>query len=135
MQVYAPLLSQLRLVLISKMAKPEEVLVVVDENGEVVRESVRDTDEIILYKSMRDCLVYLTNLDPQDTQQQMLGKLALQVYPPIDVLCVLLACAVADVLYLSLHLSHSLFLSLQACHLISHTHLPSVSLSYSDRWH
>jgi exportin-1 len=28
---------------------------------------------------MRDCLVYLTNLDPVDSQTQMLGKLALQM--------------------------------------------------------
>jgi exportin-1 len=77
-QVYAPLLSQLRLVLIGRMAKPEEVLIVEDENGEIVRETMRDTDSINLYKSMRECLVYLTNLDPLDTQQQMLGKLALQ---------------------------------------------------------
>ena len=79
LQMYAPLLSQLRLVLIGKMAKPEEVLVVEDENGEIVRESMRDTDDIILYKTMRDCLVYLTNLDPIDTQTQMLGKLQLQM--------------------------------------------------------
>lgn len=32
------LLSQVRLVLISRMAKPEEVLIVEDENGEIVRE-------------------------------------------------------------------------------------------------
>jgi exportin-1 len=42
-------LSQLRLVLIGKMAKPEEVLIVEDENGQIVREFARDTDDIILY--------------------------------------------------------------------------------------
>jgi exportin-1 len=55
------------------------VLVVEDENGEIVRETMRDSDSINLYKSMRECLVYLTNLDPLGTQQQMLGKLSLQV--------------------------------------------------------
>ena len=55
------------------------VLVPLPENGEIIRETMRDTDSINLYKSMRECLVYLTNLDPVDTQGQMLGKLALQI--------------------------------------------------------
>lgn len=76
---YAPLLSQLRLVLIQRMARPEEVLVVEDENGEIVRENMKDTDAINLYKSMRECLVYLTNLDAQDTQEIILSKLAKQM--------------------------------------------------------
>ena len=39
----------------------------------------QDTDAIILYKSMRDTLVYLTHLDPVDTQEMMLDKLQKQV--------------------------------------------------------
>lgn len=35
------------------MAKPEEVLVVETDDGEVVREFQKDTDTIELYKSMR----------------------------------------------------------------------------------
>ena len=38
------------------MAKPEEVLVVENEQGEVVREFMRDTDSIQLYKNMRETL-------------------------------------------------------------------------------
>ena len=45
------------------MARPEEVLVVENEQGEVVREFMKDTDSINLYKNMRECLVYLTHLD------------------------------------------------------------------------
>jgi hypothetical protein len=41
------LLSQARLVMISRMAKPEEVLVVEDENGEIVRETFKDTEAIV----------------------------------------------------------------------------------------
>lgn len=47
---------QLRLVMISRMAKPEEVLVVENEQGEVVRELIKDTDSITLYKTMRETL-------------------------------------------------------------------------------
>lgn len=45
------------------MARPEEVLVVENEHGEVVREFMKDTDSLNLYKTMRETLVYLTHLD------------------------------------------------------------------------
>ena len=38
------------------MARPEEVLVVENERGEVVREFMKDTDAISLYKNMRETL-------------------------------------------------------------------------------
>lgn len=65
--------------MISRMAKPEEVLVVENENGEVVREFMKDTDSINLYKNMRETLVYLTHLDYQDTEIIMTEKLHNQV--------------------------------------------------------
>lgn len=46
---------KVRLILISNMAKPEEVLVVVEDN-EPRREAMKDTDTIELYKSMRVAL-------------------------------------------------------------------------------
>lgn len=76
---YAPILIELRQVMISRMAKPEEVLVVEDENGEIVRETTKDTDAIALYKSMRETLVYLTHLDTQNTENIMLSKLSAQI--------------------------------------------------------
>lgn len=43
------------------MAKPEEVLIVENDQGEVVRELIKDTDSITLYKTMRETLgVYVT---------------------------------------------------------------------------
>jgi exportin-1 len=65
--------------MIGRMAKPEEVLVVEDDNGEIIREVTKDVDAIILYKTMRETLIYLTHLDPEDTQQIMLEKLNNQV--------------------------------------------------------
>jgi len=38
------------------MAKPEEVLVVENDQGEVVREFMKDTDSISLYKNTRETL-------------------------------------------------------------------------------
>ena len=42
--------------MICRMAKPEEVIVVVNENNEAVRELVKDTDSMVLYKTMRETL-------------------------------------------------------------------------------
>ena len=76
--LYLPILTELRVLMVSRMAKPEEVLVAEDENGEIVRELTRDTDAIALYKMMRETLVYLTHLDTEDTENIMVGTLALQ---------------------------------------------------------
>ena len=55
-RLYSDALSELRLLMISRMAKPEEVIVVINENNEAVRELVRDTDSVVLYKTMRETL-------------------------------------------------------------------------------
>eukprot|EP00529_Nitzschia_sp_RCC80_P003253 CAMPEP_0113445772 /NCGR_PEP_ID=MMETSP0014_2-20120614/3360_1 /TAXON_ID=2857 /ORGANISM="Nitzschia sp." /LENGTH=1090 /DNA_ID=CAMNT_0000336837 /DNA_START=1304 /DNA_END=4576 /DNA_ORIENTATION=+ /assembly_acc=CAM_ASM_000159 len=77
--VYSPVLSGVRRVMIENMAKPEEVLIVEDENGDIVRETTKDTDVIAQYKTMRDTLVYLTHLNCEDTESIMLAKLTEQV--------------------------------------------------------
>ena len=42
--------------MISHMVKPEEVLVVENEQGEAVREFMKDTYAITMYKTMRETL-------------------------------------------------------------------------------
>ncbi|XP_020574072.1 protein EXPORTIN 1A-like [Phalaenopsis equestris] len=78
-QLYAGPLSKLRMLMISRMAKPEEVLIVEDENGNIVRETMKDNDVLVQYKIMRETLIYLTHLDHEDTEQQMLKKLSKQL--------------------------------------------------------
>lgn len=65
--------------MIARMAKPEEVIVVEDENGNIVRETMKDTDTLARYKTMHETLVYLSNLGHEDTETQMLEQLRLQV--------------------------------------------------------
>ncbi|KAJ3492099.1 hypothetical protein NLI96_g245 [Meripilus lineatus] len=77
--IYSDVLSNLRLVVIEKMVKPEEVLIVENEEGEIVREFMKESDTIVLYKSMRELLVYLTHLDVNDTETILTEKLAKQV--------------------------------------------------------
>ncbi|KAI8636928.1 nuclear export factor CRM1 [Parasitella parasitica] len=72
---YDNVLSRLRVIMIETMAKPEEVLIVENEEGELVREFVKESDTIVLYKSMKEVLVFLTNLDVIDTANIMKKKL------------------------------------------------------------
>lgn len=77
--MYAGILSRLRSLMIARMAKPEEVIVVEDENGNVIRETMKDTDVLARYKTMHETLVYLSHLDHEDTETQMLEKLRKQL--------------------------------------------------------
>ncbi|XP_061995641.1 protein EXPORTIN 1A [Rosa rugosa] len=78
-QIYVSIMSKLRLLMICRMAKPEEVLIVEDENGNIVRETLKDNDVLVQYKIMRETLIYLAHLDHDDTEKQMLKKLSKQL--------------------------------------------------------
>ncbi|RWR93408.1 protein EXPORTIN 1A [Cinnamomum micranthum f. kanehirae] len=78
-QLYSGPMSKLRMLMICRMAKPEEVLIVEDENGNIVRETMKDNDVLVQYKIMRETLIYLSHLDHEDTEQQMLKKLSKQL--------------------------------------------------------
>lgn len=76
---YDEVLTNLRQVMIENMVRPEEVLIVENDEGEIVREFVKESDTIQLYKTSREVLVYLTHLDVVDTEHIMSEKLARQV--------------------------------------------------------
>ncbi|KAJ2016527.1 Karyopherin transporter, partial [Coemansia sp. S610] len=78
-QMYAGVLTGVRYVMISCMARPEEVLIVENDEGEIVREFIKDTDTITLYKTQRECLIYLTHLDSKDMENIMVEKLGRQM--------------------------------------------------------
>lgn len=77
--IYDNICSQLRWVIIESMVRPEEVLIVENDEGEIVREFVKESDTIQLYKSEREVLVYLTHLDVVDTEEIMINKLSRQL--------------------------------------------------------
>jgi exportin-1 len=76
---FARLLQELRVIMIDHMAKPEEVIVVENDDGEIVREMNPNLEVIAQYKTMREAIVLLTNLDYDDTEKILLEKLDLQV--------------------------------------------------------
>ncbi|KAJ2798771.1 Karyopherin transporter, partial [Coemansia guatemalensis] len=78
-QMYSGILTGVRYVMISRMARPEEVLIVENDEGEIVREFIKETDTITLYKAQRECLIYLTHLDPKDMENIMVEKLSRQM--------------------------------------------------------
>ena len=71
---------QIREILIDRMAKPEEILIVENEDGEIVREERKDSDCIALYNIMKETLVLLSLLNYDDTEYIMLAKMEQQVW-------------------------------------------------------
>lgn len=67
--------DRLCLTMINHMAKPEEVLVVIDENGNAVEELITDSETVSLHNTMRANLVYLTNIDSAKVYNIMTSKL------------------------------------------------------------
>lgn len=50
-----------------------------DETGQLIREHLEDVESIQRYKTMHQTLVYLTHLDPADTEMIICEKLGRQV--------------------------------------------------------
>lgn len=71
-------LSDVRYVLTKRMAKPEEIIIIV-EDGQVRRETLQDVEEVELYELMRQALVFLTLLDPRDTIDIMINLMQRQL--------------------------------------------------------
>ncbi|KNC82546.1 exportin-1 [Sphaeroforma arctica JP610] len=79
-ELYKDILTLVRKVMITHMVKPEEVLIVETDSGEIVREFMpTHTDTLNQYKTMRQVLVFLTHLDCSDTKSIMIEKLHRQV--------------------------------------------------------
>ncbi|XP_022744972.1 protein EXPORTIN 1A-like isoform X3 [Durio zibethinus] len=62
-QLYAGIMSKLRMLMICRMAKPEEVLIVEDENGNIVRETMKDNDVLVQYKMLKKLSKQLSGED------------------------------------------------------------------------
>jgi len=66
---------ELRILLICRMVKPEEVLIRENENGQIVRETVYDTESSEIYKKSKKALLFLANIDKEVTKEIILKKL------------------------------------------------------------
>jgi exportin-1 len=75
---YANILQVVRTTLVTKMIKPIEVKIDIDEDGELVNDPTTNTIYQTLHETMRDTLIYLTHLDPLLTEKIMLEHLQTQ---------------------------------------------------------
>ncbi len=75
---YRPYLSLGRHQLIMKMPKPEEILIK-EEDGHIVRETLQDSEVSALYVVVKATLVFMTHIDPEDTQTMMFDMLSKQM--------------------------------------------------------
>lgn len=73
---YEDVLKQLGIVLIENMVKPDDVFVIDNDDGEITRDFVKQSDTTVLSKSMRDVFSSLTNLYPAYIQNLIQEKFA-----------------------------------------------------------
>lgn len=76
---YSLIIDIIRTTLIEKMLRPVEVKIDADEYGEIVVEQLEGTIFATLHETMRDCLIYVTHLDPVNTQTKMIDFLKYQM--------------------------------------------------------
>lgn len=55
--------------MIDYMVKPQEVLVSIDESGDLEQEVVEDSELRELFETMRETLIFLTNQNPVEAEQ------------------------------------------------------------------
>lgn len=71
-------LKNVRFALIRHMPKPEEVVIVENENGEVVSITMQDVEALEMYADVREALWFFTRLDPADTVNILVALMARQ---------------------------------------------------------
>ena len=62
------------------MSRPEEMMMMENEDGEVVRVETKDTEGIALYKMMKESLVLLATVDFDITEALILNLLDILVF-------------------------------------------------------
>eukprot|EP00485_Elphidium_margaritaceum_P011615 CAMPEP_0202687500 /NCGR_PEP_ID=MMETSP1385-20130828/3167_1 /ASSEMBLY_ACC=CAM_ASM_000861 /TAXON_ID=933848 /ORGANISM="Elphidium margaritaceum" /LENGTH=1175 /DNA_ID=CAMNT_0049342305 /DNA_START=97 /DNA_END=3624 /DNA_ORIENTATION=+ len=74
-ELYREALHSLKQVLMRRLPRPKEVLVVKDENGAVVKQEMKDTFMLTLHQQMSKILYILSSIDPADTRKVIGDKL------------------------------------------------------------
>ncbi|CAD8058197.1 unnamed protein product [Paramecium primaurelia] len=76
---YPRILVELRKIVVSKMAKPQEVLISIDETGQPIKEELQNTENNALYDLLKDLLINLAKLNWTSTKEIITQKLDKQV--------------------------------------------------------
>ena len=75
-ELYKHSLHDLKTVMMRKLPRPKEVLVVKDENNNVIKQEMKDTLMLTLHKQMSKVLYMLSSIDPADTRTVIGEKLS-----------------------------------------------------------
>lgn len=74
------ILTQVRKIMIGRMAKPLEVLITLDETGYPIKEVMDNTENNALYDVMKELMANLSRLDWENMYQILKAKLEAQVF-------------------------------------------------------
>merc|ERR1719410_1628431 len=74
-ELYAQAMHELKTILMRKLPRPREVLVVRDDNNNVIKQEMKDTFMLTLHRQMSKILYILSSLDPADTRSVIGRKL------------------------------------------------------------
>ena len=74
-QLYKEALHDLKQILMRRLPRPKEVLVVKDDNNNVIKQEIKDTFMLSMHKSMSGILFNLSQIDPGDTRDVIGNKL------------------------------------------------------------
>ncbi|RCI02386.1 Karyopherin transporter, partial [Rhizopus stolonifer] len=72
---YQAILKELALVMVDNMVKPDDVLIIENDDGDISREFIKQSDTTVLSRSMRHVFSLLTSLDPVYIQTMIRDKL------------------------------------------------------------
>lgn len=76
---YSRVLFLLLNALVEKMPRPEEVFIVINEYGEVVKNKMIETEQIEFYRKMRTCFYHLAFLIEDEMKKYFISKVGLQL--------------------------------------------------------
>ena len=74
-QIYAEIFREVMKVVCLKMAKPEEVLIVIDEDGVPVRQEMEDTENTSLYEVEKELGQFLVRYNWPDMKKFILQEI------------------------------------------------------------
>lgn len=77
-EFFAKILLDMIVLIVVRMAKPEEVLIREDENGQIIKVSLRDTETFELHERLKNILINITKKNPKLFKKVILEKLAFQ---------------------------------------------------------
>jgi len=74
-RTYPDILAHLRVILMDRMVKPQEVLISIDADGEIIDDEEEDHEKVDLYETMKSVIIYVTNIDTKAMDSSLNDRL------------------------------------------------------------